>query len=120
MASAWRYSGFGLRPHATGHTLRRRLFQAGGVDDGKIEIAKPALALAAVARYARPVIDQRQAAADQPVEQGRLAHIGPADDGEGEAHNRVIAGPSPDNPSKKSRKVPDDGAQAHAAGKVIL
>ena len=32
------------------------------------------------------VVDQRQPPPDQPVEQRRLAHVGPADDGEGERH----------------------------------
>ena len=40
-----------------------------------------AVALAAVARDAGPVIDQRDALADQAIEQGRLADIGSADDG---------------------------------------
>ena len=44
----------------------------------KLEVAKPRLALAAVAGDARRVVDQRQPPADQPVEQRRLADIGPA------------------------------------------
>ena len=78
--------GFGLRPHAAGQAFRRRLFKAGGVDDGEIEIAEPGLAFAAVAGHARPVVDQRDAPADQPVEQRRLADIRPADNGDGETH----------------------------------
>ena len=54
----------------------------------EVEIAEPRLALAAVARDARPIVDQRQPPADQPVEQRRLADIRPADDGDGEAHAR--------------------------------
>ena len=41
------------------------------------------LALAPVAGHARPVVDQRQLLADQPVEQGGLADVGAADDGDG-------------------------------------
>ena len=41
---------------------------------------------APVARHARLVIHQRELLADQAVEQGRLADIGPADDGDGEGH----------------------------------
>ena len=41
---------------------------------------------AAVARHARPVVDQREPLADQPVEQRRFADVRPADDGDGEAH----------------------------------
>ena len=81
-----RNRGLGLRPHAAGQTIGRRLFEAGGIDHGEFKIAEPRLALAAVARHARAVVDQRQAAADQPVEQGRFADIRPADDGDGEAH----------------------------------
>ena len=78
--------GFGLRPHAAGQALGRRLLEAGGVDHREGEIAEPRLALAAVAGDARPVVDQREPLADQPVEQRRLADIRPADDGDGEAH----------------------------------
>ena len=78
--------GLGLRPHAAGEAFGRGLLEPGGIDHGEIEVAEPALAFAAVARHARPVVDQRHAPADQPVEQGRLADIGAADDGDGEAH----------------------------------
>ena len=62
------------------------LLEAGGVDDGEGEIGEPRLALAAVARHARLVVDQRQLAPDQPVEQRRLADVGPADDRNPGAH----------------------------------
>jgi len=83
--------GFGLRAHAARQALGCRLFQAGGIDRGEIEIAEPSLALAAVAGDARAVVDQRDAPADQPVEQSRLADIGPADNGNGEAHEIFFA-----------------------------
>ena len=56
---------------------------AGGVDHPEVEPEQARLALAPVAGHARPVVDQRQLLADQPVEQGRLADIGPADDRDG-------------------------------------
>jgi hypothetical protein len=62
------------------------LFEAGSIDHLEFEIAQPALALAAVAGDAGAVIDQRDPPADQPIEQGRFADIGPADDRDGEAH----------------------------------
>ena len=46
--------------------------------------ANAALALAAIAGDAGQVVDQRQLPPDQPVEQRRLADIGPADDGDRE------------------------------------
>ena len=80
----------GLRPHAAGEAFGRRLLEARGVDDGEGEIAEPRRALAAVARDAGLVVDQRQPPADQPVEQRRLADIRPADDGDGEAHGPTV------------------------------
>ena len=58
--------------------------------DGEFEIAEPRLALAAVARHAGLVIDQRELLPDQPVEQRRFADIGPADDGNREGHERSV------------------------------
>ena len=78
--------GFGLRLHAAGQAVRRGLIEAGGVDHREGEIAEPRTALAAVARDAGPVIDQRQPPADQPIEQRRLADIRPSDNGDREGH----------------------------------
>ena len=63
-----------------------------------------AVALAAVARHARQVVDQREPLADQPVEQRRLADIRPADDGDGEAHGS----------SSSARLVPGRGGSGQA------
>ena len=52
------------------------------------KIAEPRLPFAPVARDARPVVNQREPPADQPVEQGRLADIRPANDRKGEAHGK--------------------------------
>ena len=76
----------GLRLHAPGERGRRRLFEPGGVDRPKFEIGDPGGAFAAVAGQPRRVVDQRQPAADEPVEQGRLADIGPSEDGDRKAH----------------------------------
>ena len=83
-----RHRGLGLRPHAAGEAFGRGFLEARGIDHSEIEIAEPAFALAAVARHARPVVDQRDAPADQPVEQRRFADIGAADNGDGEAHGQ--------------------------------
>ena len=72
--------GLGLRAHAAGERLGIALFEPGGVDDGEGEIDEPRLALAAVARHARLIVDERELPADQPVEQRRLADVRPADD----------------------------------------
>ena len=77
---------FGLRQHPPGEAFGMGVLEARGVDDGEVEIAEPRLPLAAVARHARPVVDQSEPLADQPVEQRGLADIRPPDDGDGEAH----------------------------------
>ncbi len=79
----------GLRAHAPDQARRGGLFQTGRIDDGKIEIAEPARAFPPVAGDARAIVDQGDAPADQAVEQGRLADIRPADNGEGEGHARA-------------------------------
>ena len=55
------------------------LLQPRRVDDGEGKIGEFGRALAAVARYARSVVDQGQLFADEPVEQRRFADIGTAD-----------------------------------------
>ena len=83
--------GFRLRAHAPGERVRIALLETGGVDDGEGEIGESGLALAAVAGDARLIVDQRQPAPDQPVEQRRLADVRPADDRDLGAH--VISRP---------------------------
>ena len=78
--------GFGLLLHPRGERALGALVEAGGVDHGEFEIAETPIALAAVAGDAGLVIDQRQLLPDQPVEQRRLADIGPADDGDRKGH----------------------------------
>ena len=78
--------GLGLGPHAAEERVLVGLFETGGVDDREAEMAERGIALAAIARHARPVVDQRELLADEPVEQRRLADIGPADDGDDGCH----------------------------------
>ena len=77
---------FGLGPHAAGQAFRSGLLQSGGIDHGEVDVAESAFPLAPVAGDARPVVDERQPAADQPVEEGRLADIGATDNGDCEWH----------------------------------
>ncbi len=65
--------GLGLGAHPAGERGGIALLQAGGVDDGEFEVAEPRFALATVARHAGRIVDQRELAADEPVEQRRLA-----------------------------------------------
>ena len=85
---------FRLRAHAPGERFRIALFEAGGVDDGEGKVRDPALALAAIAGDARLVVDERQPAPDQPIEQRRLADVRPADDRDLGAH--VVPPSSPE------------------------
>ena len=54
--------------------------------DNQVQVAQAAMGEATVAGDAGLVVDQGQLAAGQTVEQGRLAHIGAADDGEFQRH----------------------------------
>src|SRR3546814_4115939 len=51
-----------------------------GIDDAEIEPDQMRVPLAPIARHPRLIVDQRELLADEPVEQRRLADIGPADD----------------------------------------
>ena len=75
-----------LGAHARRDRARRRLFQPRRVDDSDRVASQHRLALAPVAREARHVRHQRRAPGRQAIEQGRLADIGPADDGDDGGH----------------------------------
>ena len=75
-----------LRLHSRRQAFAFGVFEAGGIDRFEGQIAELGLAFAPVARHARLIVDQREAAADKPVEQRRFADIGPADNGDGEGH----------------------------------
>ena len=55
---------------------------AGGVDEADGPVGGLDDGVDGVAGRARQVVDDRALVADQPVEQRRLAHVGPADDGD--------------------------------------
>ena len=77
---------FALGAHARGDASRRRFFQPGRVDERHRVAGDLRLALATVARQTRHVGDERGALGREPVEECRLADIGPADDGNGWVH----------------------------------
>ena len=84
-------AGVRLRDRALGepaHSARQRvvgdLLEARRVDDGEAQVAEARLALAQVARDARPVVHEREPPPDEPVEQRGLADVRPSDDGERE------------------------------------
>src|SRR5262245_52629040 len=79
-------SGLSLCLHAPGQALSRRCFEPGGVDHRKGEIAESRHTLAAVTGDTRQVVDQSEPLADEPIEQGGLADIGPSENGDREAH----------------------------------
>jgi hypothetical protein len=70
---------FRLRAHAVLETAARCGIEACGVEKPESQIGEPALTFAAVARDARLVVDQRQLAAHQAVEERRFADIRPAE-----------------------------------------
>src|SRR3546814_13991441 len=51
-----------------------------GIDDAEIEPDQMRVPLAPIVRHPRLIVDQRELLADEPVEQRRLADIGPAVD----------------------------------------
>jgi hypothetical protein len=85
------YCRRGLRLHPRRKAFPLGIFEAGGVDDLEREIAEPRVTLAAVAGHTRLIIDQRQAAPDEPVEQRRFSDIRAAGDGDGKRHGESFA-----------------------------
>ena len=69
--------------HPAGQRLRILVLKPGRVDHPELEAEQLGFAFAPVARYTGTVIDQRKPLADEPVEQGRLAHVRAAHDGDG-------------------------------------
>ena len=82
-ASASRTAASVCCAHPAGQGVRILVLEPGGVDHPEVEPEQVRLALAPVARHAGPVVDQREALADETVEQGRFADVGTADDGDG-------------------------------------
>ena len=63
------------------HVVRGLGIEPAGVDHAHRGAEVIALAVAAIAGEVRGVVDERGPAADEPVEQRRLADVRPADDG---------------------------------------
>ena len=80
----------GLAPHALDQAIGIAFVEPRRIDDAELQATEIRVAVAPVARHARCIVDERQAAADKPVEQCRLAHIGPADNGHGERHDLTV------------------------------
>jgi hypothetical protein len=66
----------------------RRLLDAGGVQHGEVQVVQVRLAFEPVAGDAGRIVDDGDAPSDQTVEQGRLAHVGATQDGDGKVHGR--------------------------------
>ena len=77
---------FALLAHFTFDGIVKRLFQTSSIDNVESHMAKTRLAITAITRDARLVIDQRQLLADQTVKQGRLPDIGATDNGYFQRH----------------------------------
>ena len=69
-----------IRP---GQRLCILVLETGSIDHPEVEAEQLRLAFAPVAGDAGTVIDEREALAHEPVEQGGLADIGAAHDGDG-------------------------------------
>ena len=78
-----------LCAHAPGERFGIALLEASRVNDRECEIGKSRVAFAAVAGDARLVIDQRELASHQTVEQRRFADVRPADDRDPGAQSRL-------------------------------
>ena len=87
--------GFRLGAHAAFERIGTGNFQTGGVDHGEAQIDKARVTGPAVTGDAGGIVDEGKLPAGEPVEQGRLADIGPPDDCESETHERPVSGPRP-------------------------
>jgi len=76
----------GLGAHARLQAVVVDILEAGGVDQGQVQVAQTAAGEAPVAGHAGPVVNDGELLARQPVEQRGLADVRPADDGEFERH----------------------------------
>ena len=80
----------GLLAHAVFEAPIGHVFVTGGVEHAEAEISDMAFGLTAVAGDAGRIIDKRNLAADEPVEQRGFADIGATDNGNGDGHGRFI------------------------------
>src|SRR5262249_43858627 len=79
-----------VRLHRSGEALAPGVFQAGGTDHLEGEIAELCVAFTPIPRHSRPIVDEREPAANEPVEQRRFANVRPADDRNGKGHGRGL------------------------------
>ena len=82
----------GLPRHLLEDPVLGDRLEAAGVDDEELAVAEARAADVAVARQAGQVVHQRVARAREPVEQRRLADVGPADQGERGEHGARVPG----------------------------
>ena len=81
----------GLLAHPRLQALVGDVLEAGGVDQLKVDVAQPTRGELAVSGDPGQVIDNGELPPGQPVEEGGLAHIRTADDGDFERHRRPLA-----------------------------
>ena len=96
-----RHRPLGERPHPALEARIRRLLEPGGVDHLKPQRPEPGIALAQVAGHPRLIVDQREPPPDEAVEKRRLAHIGAADDGKREGHQKTFEWPRAEGPAAR-------------------
>ncbi len=78
----------GLLAHPVFERAVGAVLVTGRVEHLEVQVGNVPVRLAAVACYAGRVIDQRDLAAHQPIEQRGLSDIGAADNGNGYGHRR--------------------------------
>jgi hypothetical protein len=64
------------------------VLQSSRINRFESEIAQSCLTLAPVPRHSRPIVDQSEAPADEPVEQRRFANVRPTNNRDGERHGK--------------------------------
>ena len=89
----------GLLAHPAFETVLIGLFHSPRINDLELQIANMGIGHPAVAGNARRIIDKRKLLANQPVEQGGLAHIGPADNGYCKGHGLFASKRSANQPA---------------------
>jgi hypothetical protein len=77
---------FRLLAHPPFDRIVGGVFKSCRIDQGEDHVGDPTLAFTTVTGHPRPIVNNRQTATDQPIEQGGLAHIGAPDDGYLETH----------------------------------
>ena len=87
---------FRLLPHSAGQRMRFLILEPGCVDQPEFKSEQGSFALTPVAGDAWPIVDQRQALADEAVEQRRFTDVRPADNRDsGQRHGEATSGSTP-------------------------